>query len=256
MTNQFRSSNDEAVACPRRWFRHSVIHSSFLIRASSFLLAIVGFTAGGSAQTLTRAEALRVAESYVQHRWEASAKNVLHGKDKKGVEVHTPDRDGGKGTPLDECWRVNDENIGVAYKWGGDDTPASFSAGIRSGKAAGDVYTLEKRRLDDTAVSDQAVGIDCSGFICRCWKTPKRYSTSSLADVCIKLDSPSALQPADIMNQRRGHVLMFVKWLDHEKKRALFYEAAPFSKTRATEREVNDLVADGFVPMRYRSIGR
>jgi len=56
------------------------------------------------------------------------------------------------------------------------------------------------------------------------------------------------------MNQRRGHVLMFVKWLDEEKKRALFYEAAPFSKTRATQRDINELVADGFVPMRYRHI--
>ena len=42
--------------------------------------------------------------------------------------------------------------------------------------------------------------------------------------------------------------------LDEEKKRALFYEAAPFSKTRATQRDINELVADGFVPMRYRHI--
>jgi len=221
------------------------------ITAAVYFLALVGFA---DAQSITRAEALRIGESYIRHRWQSSAKNVLHGKDRKGIEVHTPDREGGRGTPLDECWRVNEENMGVAYKWGGDDTPVSFSSGIRAGKAAGDVYTLEKRRLDDAAVSDNAVGIDCSGFICRCWKTPKRYSTSSLADVCIKLNSPSMLQSADIMNQRRGHVLMFVKWLDEEKKRALFYEAAPFSKTRATQRDINELVADGFVPMRYRHI--
>ena len=149
---------------------------------------------------------------------------------------------------------VHSENTGVPYKWGGDDTPASFDLGIRAGKAAGDVYTLEKRRLDDAAVSDAAVGIDCSGFIFRCWKTPKRYSTSSLADVCQKVQSLSALEPADIMNQPHGHVLMFVKWLDVEKKRGLFYEAAPFSKTRASQRDVSELTADGFLPMRYRHI--
>ncbi|HJT79685.1 MAG TPA: hypothetical protein VJ719_00690, partial [Chthoniobacterales bacterium] len=129
------------------------------------------------AQTVTRAEALGIAETYIQHRWHASPRNLLHGKDRNGIEVHTPDRDGHRGNPLDECWRVNQENVGVAYKWGGDDTPATFSLGIKGGKAAGDVYTLEKRRLDDAAVSNQAVGIDCSGFICRCWKTQKRYST-------------------------------------------------------------------------------
>jgi hypothetical protein len=205
-------------------------------------------------QSITRAQALKIGESYIQLCWQSSSKNVLHGKDKKGVEVDTPDRDGGRGSPLDECWRVNEQNVGVAYKWGGDDTPASFGAGIRAGRAAGDVYTWKKRRLDDAGVSDASVGIDCSGFICRCWKTQKRYSTSSLADVCKKLSSVTMLQPADIMNQRRGHVLMFVKWLDAEKKRALFYESAPFSKTRASERNVHELVADGFVPMRYRYI--
>ena len=217
-----------------------------------FILLVLA--SSSRAQTISRTEALRIAESYIHHRWEGSARNVLHGKDKNGVEVHTPDREGGRGAPLDECWMAAGQNVGVAYKWGGDDTPATFDAGIRSGKAAGDVYTLEKRRLDDSAVSNAAVGIDCSGFICRCWKTRKRYSTSSLAEACTKLSSVAELEPADIMNQQHGHVLMFVKWLDAEKKRALFYEAAPFSKTRATERNVADLTADSFVPMRYRQI--
>ena len=57
------------------------------------------------------------------------------------------------------------------------------------------------------------------------------------------------------MNQPAGHVLLFVKWLDPmEKKRALFYESAPFSKTLASEREMSDLTAAGYVPMRYRYI--
>ncbi len=48
------------------------------------------------------------------------------------------------------------------------------------------------------------------------------------------------------MNQPNGHVLLFVKWLDAEKKRALFYEAAPFSKTLASERDVNEMTAAGY----------
>jgi hypothetical protein len=212
------------------------------------------FCATALAQSVTRPQALRIAECYVGHRWYASERNILHGRDRHGIEVHTPDYYGQRGNPLAECWQVGVENAGVPYKWGGDDTPASFTAGIRAGKAAGDVYTPEKRRLDDAAVSDAAVGIDCSGFICRCWKTARRYSTSSIADVCIKLSSPSALQPADIMNQSHGHVLLFVKWIDQEKRRALFYESAPFSKTRAAERDVTQMVADGFVPLRYRNI--
>jgi hypothetical protein len=56
------------------------------------------------------------------------------------------------------------------------------------------------------------------------------------------------------MNQSAGHVLLFVRWLDPEKKRALFYESAPFSKTLASERDVIEMVAAGFKPMRYRHI--
>jgi hypothetical protein len=225
-------------------------------RLRFFLLILSGaaIASSGHAQSISRVEALRIAESYLQHRWQASPKNLLHGKDAKGIEVHTPDRDGGRGTPLSECWRVDRENTGVAYKWGGNDTPESFSAGIRAGKAAGDVYTPQKRRLDDASVSAAAVGIDCSGFICRCWNLRERYSTRSLKEVCEKLSSPALLEPADIMNTPGGHVLLFVKWLDHEKKRALFYEAAPFSKTLASARDVNEMTAAGFQPMRYRHI--
>lgn len=208
----------------------------------------------GFAQSVTRAEALKIAESFIQHRWQSSAKNVKHGKDADGVEVHTPDRDSGRGSPLSECWVLDAENIGVAYKWGGNDSPKSFSAGIRTGKAGGDVYTSEKRRLGEKGVSGDAVGIDCSGFINHCWKLTTRHSTNSLASICQKLPSPAALEPADIMNQANGHVLLFVKWLDTEKKRAVFYEAAPFSKTLASERDVSEMTAAGYQPLRYRSI--
>jgi hypothetical protein len=179
---------------------------------------------------------------------------VRHGKDSSGIEVHTPDRDGGHGNPLSECWVPDTENVGVAYKWGGNDGPKSFSAGIRAGKAAGDVYTQEKRRLGDKAVSADAVGVDCSGFINHCWKLTARYSTHSLPSICQKLSSPAALEPADIMNTSNGHVLLFVKWLDAEKKRAVFYEAAPFSKTLASERDVNEMTEAGYQPLRYRHI--
>jgi hypothetical protein len=218
------------------------------------VVALCAFPEPGSAQSVSRAESLKIAESFIQHRWQSSAKNVRHTKDAKGVEVHTPDRHGGHGSPLSECWVPDAENVGVAYKWGGNDSPKSFSAGIRAGKAGGDVYTSEKRRLGDKAVSGDAVGIDCSGFINHCWKLRIRHSTNSFASICQKLPSPAALEPADIMNTANGHVLLFVKWLDGEKRRALFYEAAPFSKTLASERDVNEMAAAGYKPLRYRHI--
>jgi hypothetical protein len=223
-----------------------------------FLLVVFFFLALPAlslhAESLTRAEVLKVAETYLHHQWQSAEANRRHGVDSRGVEIHTPDRPSGHGSPAEACWEIGATNSGVAYKWGGFDTPESFDDGVRSGKAAGDVYTPDKRRLGGNAVSGDAVGIDCSGFISRCWKLPHKYSTSNLAEICQKLPSPNQLQPADIMNTEGGHVILFVKWLDDAKTRALFYEAAPFSKTLSSERDVAGLIADGYTPMRYRKI--
>lgn len=218
------------------------------------LAVALGHDQNALAQSITRTEALRTAESFIHHRWESTVRNQFHGRDSAGVEVQTPDRDSSRGSPSQDCWRVNAENIGVAYKWGGVDTPATFDAGIREGKAAGDVYTSEKRRRGKAGMSQAAVGVDCSGFIGRCWKVDTRYSTATLASICQKLPGTAARRPADIMNQPHGHVVLFVRWLDRDKGRALFYESAPFSKTLASERNVNQMSAAGYIPLRYRQI--
>jgi hypothetical protein len=229
----------------RRWTR------AWLIALVAFLAVRVPVT---SAQSITRAEALKIAESFIEHRWQASAKNVKHGKDPAGVDVQTPDRDGGQCNPPNQCWVPDAENTGVAYKWGGNDSPESFSAGVRAGKAAGDVYTVEKRKGGGKTVSGDAVGIDCSGFICRCWKLTTRHSTESLPSICEKLYSPAELKPGDIMNGAGAHVMLFAKWTNAEKTHALFYEASPFSKTVASDQDIDQMTKAGFKPLRYRHI--
>lgn len=221
------------------------------------LLAVLlfsGLTSQLRAQALSRTDALAVAESFLSHRWQPTMKNLRHGKDEDGVEVQTPDRAGAVGSPMEELWLVDQPNVGMAYKWGGFDSLATFDTGVRAGKAAGDVYTQEKRRQGGAAVSSGAVGVDCSGFVSRCWKLQSKHSTDSLTEISRKLASVSELRPADIMNQAGGHVLLFARWVDGPKTRALFYEAAPFSKVRAKEYAVAELESSGFSPWRYRKI--
>jgi hypothetical protein len=222
------------------------------VLAASILFALTAAASHG--QTVTRAEAVAIAETFINHTWEAKPAHVRHGKDSDGIEIHTPDQAGGRAQPESEAWVVNRANTGVPYKWGGFDTPKRFDAGLKAGKAAGDLYTSEKRRLGGAAVSRDVVGVDCSGFVSRCWKLTEKHSTSSLASISRILTTPAELKPGDAMNTTGGHVLLFVKWLDPEKSLALFYEAAPFSKTRAAEHLVSDLTAAGFQPLRYRGI--
>lgn len=217
------------------------------------LFILLAFVSQALADGLTRSDAIKIAERFVNHRWTAEAKHVRHGKDSSGVEIHTPDRKSQHGSPDEDCW-VLGENTGVAYKWGGWDTPESFDSGLRKGRAAGDVYSAEKRRKGGAAVSGDCVGIDCSGFVSRCWALKTRESTSTLSSISKRLDSTDELKPADVMNTAGGHVILFVRWLDSGKKRALFYEAAPFSKTRAVEHEIAELHGRGFIPLRYRGM--
>ena len=217
------------------------------------LTLILAFTSAAFAD-VTRADALKIAERFVNHRWTAEPRHVRHGKDGSGIEIHTPDSAGGHANPESDSWTLGAQNIGVAYKWGGWDTPETFDAGLSKGRAAGDVYTADKRKKGGAAVSGDCVGIDCSGFVSRCWALKNRESTSTLGGISKRLASPAELKPADVMNTAGGHVILFVRWLDSEKKRALFYEAAPFSKTRAIEHDIDGLTGRGFIPLRYRGI--
>src|SRR5438067_6052453 len=132
-------------------------------------LALILSVSSLCAEPLTRNEALQIAEAFAQHRWDATAKNIRHGLDSAHVEIHTPNVDATQpGTNDASHWTPGASNVGVPYKWGGFDTLESFDAGIKAGKAAGDLYTPEKRRHGGAAVSAEAVGIDCSGFISRC----------------------------------------------------------------------------------------
>lgn len=203
-----------------------------------------------SAAPPTRAEVLRTAESFVNHQWQPTAQNLLHGRDSAGIEVQTPDRS--TGNP--DLWLPGQPYVGVPYKWGGFDSLESFGRGIKAGKAAGDLYNNEKRRLGGKAVSASAVGLDCSGFISRCWGLKEKQSTSSLSGLCVKLRGLAELRPGDVLNQAGGHVVLFVKWLDDTQTRFLCYEAEPFSRVRASERDASAMLFSGFTPLRYRQI--
>lgn len=172
---------------------------------------------------VTRAECMNTADAYRLHRWTPTHANVKHGYDARGIRVDTPDIGYNPDGAVPGWWKPGEANEGVPYQWGGFSTLAEFDAGVRAGKAAGDVYTSEKRRMLDDAVSTSAVGIDCSGYISRCWKLDRSYSTRELPLLCTRIDWKE-LQPGDILNTHNAHCLLFAGWLDGQHKQLLAYE--------------------------------
>lgn len=214
------------------------------------ILAVCCALLATEARAVTRDEALATAASFAGHRWTPRAENARNGRDPAGIMVRTPDRS--TGNP--DLWQPGKPYIGVPYKWGGFDTLASFERGVRAGKAAGDLYNAEKRRLGGAAVSSAAVGLDCSGFISRCWRLAEKQSTRSLPTLCKRLGSLAELRPGDVLNQPGGHVVLFVRWSDSSRTRFLCYEAEPFSRVRKSERNAVEMLAAGYAPLRYRQM--
>jgi hypothetical protein len=203
-----------------------------------------------------RDEAIRIAEEYRNLRWTASGANAFHGKDADGIWVDTPDAGFSRPGTRPGWWQPGGENVGIPYKWGGFSSPKEFRAGLKKGLYAGDIYTAEKRRLGDSAVSRHTVGIDCSGLISRCWKLKRPYSTRELPALCEPLASFADLRPGDIVNAPNNHVLLFKAFTDDSKRRILAYEAGspPTWKVLLNSVPLTLLEKDGYQPMRYRKI--
>lgn len=204
-------------------------------------------------QTASREDVMANAETYRLHRWQASRRNVKHGPDSKGVRVDTPDAATVK---TSGAWHTDVWNTGMPYQWGGFDTPESFDLKLRQGLAAGDMYTAAKRAGLESTVSQEAAGIDCSGFISRCWGLETSFSTRELPSLCRPLNGYQDLQAGDIVNTFNAHVLLFCRWTGPQHDKALFYEAGchPHWKVVLREFTLSQLRAKGYVPLRYRQI--
>lgn len=205
--------------------------------------------------SVTPTECLQTAENYRTHRWTPGTGNVKHGPDSRGIRIDTPDVSYHPPGAIPGWWVPGTQTEGIPYQWGGFSTLEEFDQGLKDGKAAGDVYTDAKRAALDDAVSTEAVGIDCSGFISRCWKLPRSYSTRELPGLC-KVIEWDALKPGDILNTHNAHCLLITGWDGPNRERVLAYETGspPTWKVVSHTIDVAWLKSLGYRPYRYRGM--
>ncbi|MFA6598149.1 MAG: hypothetical protein WCS69_10530 [Ignavibacteriaceae bacterium] len=140
---------------------------------------------------VSRATALKIGESYALHQYKCSSTNL------SAQNVIGPDNDIVR-TP---AWLVVGSNARIPYKWGGFNTLDEYDAALSNGKYAGDINT--------SGVSSYAVGVDCSGFVSRCWQLSRQYSTREMPDITIQYANWDLLKPGDAI-LIPGHVRLFV----------------------------------------------
>jgi len=208
---------------------------------------------------LTPQEAMAIAQRLTSHAWRPFSSNILHGKDKAGIGVNTPDISHEPGLERKGWWVPGEVNAGIPYKWGGFDDAASFDEAIAKGLAGGDVSTPEKRRADNAAVSAQAAGVDCSGFVSRCLKLPAVHDTTHLPAVCTPLPSARDLRPGDVLNIPHRHVILCAGWSNPEHTWLYYYETGggpDYWKPGLKQAPLEALLALGYQPLRYRGMAR
>lgn len=208
----------------------------------------------GPAKTVRRMDAIGIAYTYSKVTWTPEERHIRHGQDAQGILVHTPDKGLKSHGFSNGWWQSGKQARGVAYQWGGFDTPQQFIASLERGEAAGDISTADKRRLGDAGTSKYACGIDCSGFVSRCWRLSRPYSTKELPQICDKLGSWDHLKAGDILLNDR-HVVLFKEW-SKPGKEMYIYEAGPFPvwRVNAAEIPMSKLVREGYSPWRYRGM--
>ena len=183
---------------------------------------------------------LAIAERYANLEWTGNEANAKHGLDKDGIPVDTPDA-----TLKAGGWRIGETNRGLPYRWGGWDTPEQFLAGLEQGLWAGHW----PQDPSGARMTQHAVGVDCSGFLSRCWQLPFKHSTRSLGPLCLEIGWED-LHPGDLLNSFDGHAILFAGWVDEEHTRVIGYESTWPGVVRK-ERRVDVLQRGGLVPQRY-----
>jgi len=173
-----------------------------------------------SSAMITRDEIINIAESYKNHLWTASRGNVCSNKivwrGDKQVRIDTPDEKCKKACFNRGWWSPKKVNQGVPYKWGGFNTLSRFDEGIRSGSCGGDVCNKSIELSSYGSYDYDAVGIDCSGFVSRCWNQGTKYSTRSIPKTFRELENYDDLKKGDALDRAGSHVMLFKEFMGSE----------------------------------------
>ncbi|WP_044916047.1 hypothetical protein [Butyrivibrio sp. WCE2006] len=184
--------------------------------------------------------AIEKALLYSKHEWYASEKNVMHGIDKNGRYVDTPDITW-RGEEFD-CgwWKLGQLNVGIPYGWGNASSLEEFDLGIAEGKYAGNVP-------EDTSRygSHECVGVDCSGLVTVCWELPKKIRARDIPEIADLIDIKDIRQ-GDVF-AISSHVMLFKEFINKDKCKVRIIDSTrSIGKVSQREFLLADLLCQGY----------
>ena len=231
--------------------------------------------------SITREEMIEIAEAYTLFEWYPTEDNIsprsnfysiFHSFIERLIHNHTilfilaaaigikfvdtPDRNTYPEWPEWAGWKADELNIGVPYQWGGFSSISGFNltnpidfedqytgTDTFEGKIhyAGDIY------CDTQIISRKSCGVDCSGFVSRCWNLPIKQSTRTLINPEFSIPiTYDELQMGDILIIPNYHVMLFNKFMDENKTKIWVYEAGPAYKVSGWIHDVTNVSEDRY----------
>lgn len=136
----------------------------------------------------------------------------------------------------------------MPYCWGGFSTTAQFKTGLSNGGRVGNINTSTGAYVSNT------YGLDCSGYVSRCWRQSTKYGTGTIGNICSKINY-SQLKSADALNKSGSHIVLY-EYADGSGNYVL-YEATTLNKydrVSHTTRPISELSSSGYVALRYNGI--
>jgi MYXO-CTERM domain-containing protein len=186
-------------------------------------IALSLLAASGSAAALPRSEVMARAKSFAYHPWSFTSTNATASCSSAYSSVHVPG-----------------DYIGLPYDWGGYMTLFDFDQGIAAGLGAGS--------YPDDGVLSCTVGLDCSGFVSKCWDI-SHNTTSSIPSIAPTIPVGQML-PGDVFNEAGYHVALFSHKLGNGEP--VMYEALGYNvHLNATEGWSH---VNGYIPRRHPSL--
>jgi hypothetical protein len=136
----------------------------------------------------------------------------------------------------------------VPYDWGGGDSVDDFNNFMKQDFQAGDVPANRSSGTESCSK-----GVDCSGFVSRCWQLPGKFGTTGLPGVSTKLGSTRNLKLGDILNKPGSHVRLF-SHVDENGMVWAWESTTDGGRDRVVYRPLRWAAYQGFQPMRLNKL--
>ena len=144
--------------------------------------------------------------------------------------------------------------ISVAYDWGGFDSVSGYNGFMDPGTAqAGDIDT-NNPATSPKGVESCSKGVDCSGFVSRCWGRTTKWGTGDIASNAntTLLSGTNQLQKGDVVNQSGNHTAMFSYATSNG---AMWYESTTFNNYDRVILTYHDWsYYGGYEPRKYNGV--